>query len=113
MLGPALCVVFGTAAWLLLAVAPGQGRSQVSAGPYIVALVVCGALVGVLLGGHPLVTGAALAAPALLTAGWLAPRGDDDGLWLLWFPTIAFAAAAAAGSHPVGVAAWRRFQAAR
>lgn len=32
--------------------------------------------------------GAAVAAPALVLALWTAPRGDNDGLWLLWFPIL-------------------------
>ena len=26
--------------------------------------------------------------PIVTTVGWTAPRGDEDGLWLLWFPTV-------------------------
>jgi len=26
--------------------------------------------------------------PALVLAGWTAPRGDNDGLWILWFPLL-------------------------
>ena len=26
--------------------------------------------------------------PIVTTVGWTAPRGDQDGLWLLWFPTV-------------------------
>lgn len=35
------------------------------------------------------IVGGAVAVPALLLAGWTAPRGDGDGLWILWFPILA------------------------
>jgi hypothetical protein len=54
----AVCVVLGTGRWLLVAVVPGRDGSQVSAGPYVVVLVVCAALIRVLVGGHPFVVGA-------------------------------------------------------
>lgn len=104
----AFCVILGTAAWVLFAVVPGRDGSQVSGGPYFAALMTCAALIGVSLGGHPLVNGALLTAPALLTAGWLAPRGDEDGLWLMWFPAIVFGVFAAAVAHWAAVAAWSR-----
>jgi hypothetical protein len=31
-----------------------------------------------------------LVASPLLTAGWTAPRGDEDGLWVLFFPYLIF-----------------------
>ena len=98
----------GLAAWLLLAVFPGSGDRQVSGLPYVVALAAVGGLRGLRPRGHPLVTGALLAAPALLTAPWLAPRGDDDGLWVLWFPLVVVAGAVAAGACAVVAATARR-----
>ena len=96
-----LCLAVGTAAWVLLVAMPGQGETQVNAAPYFGALVACGAAVGAFLGGNPITTGALLAAPALLTAEWLAPRGDDDGLWMLWYGVILFDGGAAAVAHLV------------
>lgn len=110
VLRAAVCVALGAAAWVLLAVLPGRDGSQVDAGPFFVALMACAALVGAWLGGHPVVAGALLAAPALITAGWLAPRGDEDGLWILWFPVVVFAAGAAAGAHWAAAEARRRLR---
>jgi hypothetical protein len=33
--------------------------------------------------------GVGLAGPGLVLALWTAPRGDNDGLWLLWLPILA------------------------
>jgi hypothetical protein len=100
----ALLVVMGAAAWLFFVVARDDGRTQVSPLPYHVALALLGAAVGAGWRGNAVVTGALLAAPALASAAWVAPRGDGDGLWVLWFVTVVFAGALAAGGHAVAVA---------
>jgi len=33
--------------------------------------------------------GVGLAGPPMVLALWTAPRGDNDGLWLLWLPLLA------------------------
>lgn len=100
----ALLFVMGAAAWLFFVVAQDDGLTQVNPGPYYVALALLGVAAGAGWRGNAFVTGALLAAPALASAAWLAPRGDDDGLWVLWFVTVVFAGALAAGGHAVAVA---------
>jgi hypothetical protein len=34
------------------------------------------------------VVGVCLALPQFVLAFWTAPRGDDDGLWVLWMPIL-------------------------
>ena len=38
---------------------------------------------------EPARVGGAVALPALLLAAFTAPRGDGDGLWVLWFAMLA------------------------
>lgn len=95
----ALGVALGAAAW--------EAGVRTGAPVYVPAMLVAGALLGLWFGGHPLVTGAALAAPGLALAPWDAPRGDGDGLWLLVFPAIVWYGFLAAVAHWIAVAAWR------
>lgn len=67
-----------------------------------------GFAIGGMLGGNALLTGVLLGTPALLTAAWLTPRGDEDGLWLLVFPFVVFAMGCAAVAHVAGAAVARR-----
>jgi hypothetical protein len=100
-------VVVGAAAWFALVVLPVRGTEEMPNGlPYVVVLLVGAAVLGLVLGGHPLVTGALLVAPALLAAPWTAPRGDNDGLWLLIFPGLVWYGLLAAGAHWLAVRVW-------
>jgi hypothetical protein len=94
-----LCLAYGLAAWLLTAVLPYRGETRSSGGPYVVALCVGGAVAGFVLGGRAAATGALLGAPGFVLLWWTAPRGDEDGLWLLWAPVVVFAALLAGLSH--------------
>ena len=94
----------GAVAWLVLVVAPQSVRGQPLFGWTLVLL---GAVLGATVRG-PAVFSALLGLPALLTAPWLAPRGDDDGLWVLIFPAIVFWSACAVGTHAAAAAIMRR-----
>jgi hypothetical protein len=100
-------------AWVLLAIVPFSGTTQVNGGPYFWTIIACGAVIGLSLDGHPLGVGALLAAPALVAAPWTVPRGDGDGLWILWFGAIVAAGGGAALAHLTAVGARRRYRARR
>ncbi len=48
-------------------------------------------LLGALLGyGRVAEVSVGLGLPPLLLSPWTAPRGDSDGLWVLWIPMLFF-----------------------
>lgn len=77
----------GLALWLLLVPNDGPGgEARVPAFWWIM----LGAAIALGMGSRarPSVIGFSLVAPQLLMAPWSAPRGDGDGLWILWFPML-------------------------
>ncbi len=95
----AVSAVIGTALWLALVVALPDGRTTSPAFWWLMLVAAIGlgaafgtpCLLAVTLG---------LGLPPLVLAFWTAPRGDEDGLWLLWLPTLAGFVAV------IAVAAW-------
>lgn len=49
-----------------------------------------------------------LGLPPLALAPWTVPRGDGDGLWLLWFPMLAVFVVVLAGAAWLGSKARER-----
>lgn len=86
------CAISGAvAAVIWLALVPQMGQSE-TADPRVRAfwLVQVGAavLLGVLRRSQAVSIGIGMTVAQLVAAGYTAPRGDNDGLWLLWFPVI-------------------------
>ena len=80
--------VVGAALWLLLVPnddPSGNARNAAYWWSSGVAAVALGALAH---SKESALVGGAVGVPALLLAGWTAPRGDGDGLWILWFPIL-------------------------
>jgi len=76
--------------WWAMASAPrysvdGEGGSSL----YWWALVAAAAIAGLVAPARAALVALALGGPGLALAGWTAPRGDNDGLWLLIFPMLA------------------------
>jgi hypothetical protein len=89
--GAVAYMLLGFVAWALLIWLPGRGGSNVSPGPYF-------AVSALLAGTLALLTpraaaeyrfGALIVLPALATSIWASPKGDGDGLWVLWIPLLA------------------------
>lgn len=99
-----LALAFGTVVWVGGVLDDGG----VFAGFYGWLVTLMGFVIGGTVGGRAWLTGVLLGAPALLTAVWLTPRGDGDGLWVLVFPYVLFAMACAAAAHWVGAWVVRR-----
>jgi hypothetical protein len=69
-------------------------------------LLVAAALGGLIAPKQSRIVGVMLVAPALVLSPWTAPRGDNDGLWLLIVPVLAlFMLVTIAAAH---TAAWLR-----
>lgn len=83
-------VLAGAVVWL--AMVP-QGETGSSGTPritafWIVTVAVAGVL-GFLVGGYSRQIAGGMGSAQLIAAVFTAPRGDGDGLWLMWFPVIA------------------------
>ena len=108
-----IAIALGAALWLLLVPnddPDGQARNAAYWWLAGLAAVVLGALTAT---NESAIVGASVGAPALVLAGWTAPRGDGDGLWVLWFPLlfglmIGLAAAGSVGSWLYAVATRHR-----
>src|SRR5262245_43801628 len=55
---------------------------------YFVVLLLAALAMGFVAPRHSWLLGALLGLPGLLLSPWTAPRGDDDGLWLMIIPTL-------------------------
>jgi len=51
-------------------------------------LLVAALVIGFVAPTHAWLLGALLGLPGLLLSPWTAPRGDNDGLWVLIIPTL-------------------------
>jgi hypothetical protein len=99
----------GTVEWLALAAVEGRYVANYSGVPYVFALVITALALGAIDPKMPnLRAGIFLVAPALVLALWTAPRGDNDGLWMLWFPILLVLIFVVAGSHTLGARIGRR-----
>ena len=82
----------GLSVWIVtMASAPrfSYGAEQDPGNTVFFWILLAGALVGGLsLPSCATVIGLALGLPALLLSPWTAPRGDNDGLWILIVPTL-------------------------
>jgi hypothetical protein len=93
----------GTAEWLGLVAIEGRYDANWLGDPYLVALVITALMLGAVNPRMPhLRAGILLIAPALVLALWTAPHGNNDGLWMLWFPILFFFIFFVAGCHGVG-----------
>lgn len=88
----AVSAVIGVSVWVVtMASAPrfSSGVEQDLGSNAFFWILLAGGLVGgFLLPSCATVIGVALALPALLLSPWTAPRGDDDGLWILIVPAL-------------------------
>ena len=66
---------------------PTNAGPRVGGAYWIVAVAVAG-LVRVAAGRRAVAAGAAYAMPQVALTPFTAPRGDDDGLWVLWIPLM-------------------------
>lgn len=114
----AIALVAGTALWLALV--PNDNPSADARNPaYWWLAIGVATVLGALMGSDQSASvGSAVALPALALAPWTAPRGDNDGLWVLWFPLLfgfllLLAGAGAMGGWIVTRRAARRDPAAR
>jgi hypothetical protein len=98
----------GVVAWLGLGAVPGINNRNYSGGFYFVGVIASALFLGVIdpKSSHIRV-GFLMAVPGLLLAAWTAPRGDNDGLWILWFPLLGISIFLVAGFHWIGSIARR------
>jgi hypothetical protein len=102
----AVATAVGLATWLLtMANAPrySYGADQDLGNPALLPLLLGAALVGgFLVRRRPWLIGAGLGLPGLLLSPWTAPRGDNDGLWILIVPELAVFVVVLIGVATVG-----------
>ncbi len=98
----------GAILWLGLVALPSINNPNYSGGYYLLGACICMLLLGTFdpKSSH-LRVGLLMAAPGILLAAWTAPRGDNDGLWLLWFPLLCISSFLLAGFHWMGSIARR------
>jgi hypothetical protein len=103
-------VVVGLTAWLtLVASAPrySYGADQdMGSSAYCWVLLAAALVLGFVLPREAAIVGAMLGLPGLLLSPWTAPRGDNDGLWLLIVPFLAIFTLILVGAASLG--AWLR-----
>ena len=81
----------------------GRYITNYSGAPYLFSVVITSFVLGVVDPKMPhLRAGVVLIAPAFALAWWTAPRGDNDGLWMLWFPFLLVLIVFVAGCHGIG-----------
>ena len=84
-------------------VIPGSGSESGQSGSlYIPAILITGICLGALFQKDHVLAACLLTAPGLLAAPITAPRGDGDGLWILWFPALIGSGLLAVGGHWFG-----------
>ena len=113
VISAAVAGVIGLVAWLtFVASAPtySYGADQdMGSNAYYWVLLGIALVAGLLLPQEALVIGALLGLPGLLLSPWTAPRGDNDGLWILIVPILAIFTALLVGVACLG--AWLRTRA--
>jgi hypothetical protein len=91
--GRPIGVVVGLTAWLTLvgsAQRYSYGADQdMGSSAYYWVLPVAAVVLGFVLPKEAAIVGAMLGLPGLALSPWTAPRGDNDGLWLLIVPFLA------------------------
>jgi len=98
-----LYAAVGALEWLILVMFPARHNANFLGGSYFVALFVSAFILGAAdMTKSNLAVAYILIAPGLLLAGWTAPRGDNNGLWILWFPFLVVAVLPTAGCHWLG-----------
>ena len=98
-----LYACIGLVEWACLVVIEARHNANYSGDYYFVAILVTALALGVASPKVPhLLVGLLIVGPALLLAGWTAPRGDNDGLWTLWFLFLFISAFLVAGCHRIG-----------
>lgn len=108
-----VALVAGLVVWLVVVALPTSSNAEPNGTPYIVVLCLLAIALGLLWPKglfHSLLVGASLMLPGLVLVWWTAPRGDEDGLWLLWFMVVPWAGALAGTFHFAAAAAstWLR-----
>lgn len=104
-----VATVIGAADWIVLVAVPARNDPNLSGGSFFLALFFSAVVLGVLMPNrHHVRVAALLVTPALIFAGWTAPRGDNDGLWTLWFLFLLFSMIPTAACHWIGNALRRR-----
>lgn len=91
-----LSLLLGAGLWAVLVTIPESNLE------WALVLAAAAAFVLGLARFDPWRTGILLNVPALLTAGWVVDRGDEDGLWILIYPVLVFYMVVAAGLVAVG-----------
>jgi hypothetical protein len=117
----AVATAVGLVTWLVtMASAPrySDGAEQDLGHPALLPVLLAAALAGGFVARRrPGLIGLGLGLPGLLLSPWTAPRGDDDGLWLLIIPCLALFVVVLIGAAWVGCQAgdavirgwrWRR-----
>jgi len=82
-----VATVVGIALWVGLVVVPEDTGGTVFLWSSLLAAVALGLTTSS--DAEAWQVGVGLAGPPLVLAFWTAPRGDNDGLWLLWLPLLA------------------------
>ena len=96
-------LVIGAADWIVLVAIPARDNPNLSGGSYFVALFLSALALGVVAPrGHYFQTSAVLVLPAIVLTGWTAPKGDNDGLWTLWFLFLVVGIGPTAGCNWLG-----------
>lgn len=93
-----VAALVGLGLWFGLVVAPNDSEGTAFLWSSVLAAVALGLTTST--DGEAWLVGVGLAGPAFALALWTAPRGDNDGLWLLWLPILA------GMMLPLTVAAW-------
>ncbi len=79
--------------WFVFAAGPTLEPSERPISIFIWAIILAAFFAGLFSGAKERTIAIALALPPLILAIWTAPRGDDDGLWILIFPFLLFSGA--------------------
>jgi len=107
-----VAIVIGAVAWIALVAVPARDDTNLSGGSFFLAIFFSAVVLGVLVSNrHHMRVAALLVTPALVLAGWTAPRGDNDGLWTLWFLFLVFSIIPTAACHWIGNALRRKTKA--
>ena len=106
--------VVGLATWTLtMAAAPrysyGRGDGYDASRCYYAVLLAAALIIGFVAPTRAGLLGAILGLPGLVLSPWTAPRGDNDGLWILIIPLLWLFVVALIATAQVGAWARSRF----
>jgi len=85
----AVSVVLAVGLWFALVPHSDADRTDPRVPAFWWIMILAAGVLGVAFGrGRALIVAVALSLPQFVLAFWTAPRGDNDGLWVLWMPLL-------------------------